>query len=88
MSDLDHAQRQALMDARRSLTHGGLEEVAGDRGPVWVGAHPEAECEHSGVVISSLHHRGLIERIGQRPMRTAHITDSGIRALDIAGVLE
>jgi len=88
MSDIDHAQRQALIDAHKSLSHGGLEEVAGDRGTVWVGAHPDVENEHHGVVVSSLHHRGLVERIGQKPMRSAHITEDGILELNIAGVVE
>lgn len=86
MSDLNAAQRAALADAHLSLNHGGLEEVAGAHGTVWVGAHPDATREHHGVVVSSLHHRGLVERIGQKPMRSAHITEEGILELDLAGV--
>ncbi|AVO37365.1 hypothetical protein [Pukyongiella litopenaei] len=85
MSDLDHAQRAALIDAHKSLSHGGLQEVTGDRGPVWVGGHPDLDREHHGVVVSSLHHRGLVERIGRKPMRTAGITEEGILELDCAG---
>lgn len=86
MSDLNAAQRAALADAHLSLNHGGLEEVAGAHGTVWVGAHPEATVEHNDLVVASLHYRGLIERIGQKPMRSAHITEEGLLELDIAGV--
>lgn len=85
MSDLNAAERAVLADAHHSLNHGGLEEVVGAHGTVWVGAHPDVDREHHGVVVSALHYRGLIERIGQKPMRSAHITEEGILELDLVG---
>jgi hypothetical protein len=86
MTDLPEALHRALTDAHRSINHGGLLEVAGAHGPVWVGQHPECEAEHRPCVIDQLKALGLIDRIGCPPMRSAHITDLGLLEIDIAGI--
>lgn len=85
MTDLAYGCRAALDDARRSINHGGLVEVAGRRGLCWVGEHPDCTAEHPSHIVSDLVARGLLSRIGRKPGRTAHITEAGLMELDVAG---
>lgn len=75
----------ALADAHQSINHGGLEEVAGDRGigTVWVGSHPDLIAEHRNSTIHFLFAEGLLARTGRKPMRVAEITEAGLLELDI-----
>lgn len=83
---LTDEQLAALLDAYRSLNYGGLEEVAGDIGTVWVGAHPELTTEHRNSTVHVLFAAGLLNRTGRKPMREAEITEAGLLELDMAGV--
>lgn len=86
MTDLTSAQRDALIDAHRSINHGGLIEVAGASGTVWVGQHPDCDVEYRPHVIREIKELGLIDWIGRPFMRTAHINDLGLLEIDLAGL--
>jgi hypothetical protein len=81
-------QLDALRDAHRSISHGGLTEVAANHGngTVWVGNHPDCAAEHGNTTVHFLFTEGLLDRTGTRPMREATITEEGILQLDIEEV--
>lgn len=86
-SILTEAQFSALWDAHLSLYHGGLSEVSARRGnvTVWIGGQPDCAIEHSNSTVHFLFVEGLLTRMGDRPTRTAEITEKGILELDCAG---
>ncbi len=85
MSGPHERKLAALTDAHASLAHGGLEEVTGRRGTVFVGAHPDLERAHHPRIVGMLHARGLLEVLGSSPMRIARITEAGLLELDCGG---
>ncbi|WP_299297470.1 hypothetical protein [uncultured Tateyamaria sp.] len=84
-SHLTNVQAAALIDAHKSINHGGLKEVSAHRGTVWVGQHPDCTQEHSSIVVTWLRYACLLDRSGRKPTRTAIITNEGLLEIDMLG---
>ena len=78
-------QLEALIDAKAAINDGGLIEVAGARGRGYM-THDGHGSFHELTVIEGLRDKGLVEIIGNPPVRRVKITETGIMELDCAGV--
>jgi len=87
---LTEQQLAALIDAHRSLNHGGLIEMTAGNplDIVWTAMNPIYKKRHAESTVQQLKRAGLLQISGDKPERRANITEPGLMELDIEGMCE